>query len=401
MIDEMILQEYDIDRRILKEAELRIKEVLDYSADDHNIFTPWQLCFDMLGSVDIRNEHGVLVIGNLEFIFLLKRKIALDNVWFMTPCAVKKKTAIALGVDPKHILKMTYNIKELDVMKFDYVIQNPPYNPKAQWKKFVELGMDLVKDDGKMIIIHPATWRESSKYKKLAEKIKNGISELHIMDYEAFKENKVATKTDWYVWQKGYTGEQEVTYSNGEKAKFDLRMTEWILRIPPDSIPARILKKIISDKHNGLIKKDMGHNLPIHNPNGLYKLCGGANNGTGWTVGNFVLTDVPTEHQFENKVVISYTGKPRAHFFSKDDAIGVSRAIYWLTDNKSLPILINSKMFWKIIGIEIAFWHNGDPTQLSPWILESLNFDGLNVSTEEELYEFYKLTKEEISWINL
>ena len=34
------------------------------------------------------------------------------------------------------------------------------------------------------------------------------------------------------------------------------------------------------------------------------------------------------------------------------------------------------------------------------WLLKSLNFEGLTAQTEEELYEHYGLTQEEIDWIN-
>lgn len=394
-----------IEEKILKEAKLRIEKILNYSTDEHNIFTPWKLCIDMLNSVEINDKHDVLVIANLEFIFLLNKRLgSLNNIWFMTPCETKEKTAVALGVNPKHIIKMTYNLKDLNGMKFDYVIMNPPYNPNAIWSKFVELGMDLIKDDGKMIAIHPATWRESTKYKKLADRIKNGISELHINDYNYFKIETEGLRTDWYVWQKGYDGVSLMTYSNGDVDKLDLRKTEWLLRIPMDSIPARILKKITSNKKHNKLIVEKGHD-PLykqHDSNGRYKQCGLAGNGTGWCNGNFGLTNKPSKHQFESKVVICYVGHLRAHFFSKNDAVGVLRANYWLTDNESLPLLLNSKMIWKLLlelfdpGGKKQRWDAG-----TIMFFQSLNFENLNVTSEEELYQHYKLTEEEIQWIQL
>lgn len=47
--------------------------------------------------------------------------------------------------------------KRLDGMKFDTIIQNPPYN-KTLHLDFFEKGLDLLTDTGKMVIIEPATW---------------------------------------------------------------------------------------------------------------------------------------------------------------------------------------------------------------------------------------------------
>ena len=42
-------------------------------------------------------------------------------------------------------------------MKFDYIIQNPPYN-KSLHLDFLEKGLDLLTEKGRMVIIEPATW---------------------------------------------------------------------------------------------------------------------------------------------------------------------------------------------------------------------------------------------------
>ncbi len=291
-------------------------------------------------------------------------------------------------------------------MKFDVVISNPPYNPNSIWKKFVELQIFLLKADGKMVTIHPSAWREHSKHNDFFKKLNQGIEELHICDYESFKENKVAVKTDWYIYSKNYQGQQKVFYSNGDNEILDLKNIDKIFRISTQSIPFSIISKILSKIDNGGILLGTGYH-PLykkHIDTGEYKQCGTEGRGTNWTKGDFSLTEEPSEHQFENKVVISYAGKPRAQFFSKKDEIGVVRAHYWLTDNQSLPLLLNSKMLWKIICKIVdpddgQFKTHGQMPQIPGWILKSINFDGLTATTEEELYKHYKLTQEEINWI--
>jgi predicted methyltransferase len=85
-------------------------------------------------------------------------------------------------------------------MKYDIIIQNPPYNPNALWKRFVTKGIDELSEDGLMLVIHPDSWRWSTRHKKLFDHIKVHISELHIMDYSAFP--GVAISTDWYLYHK-------------------------------------------------------------------------------------------------------------------------------------------------------------------------------------------------------
>ena len=79
--------------------------------------------------------------------------------------------------------------------KFDFIIQNPPYN-KTLHIDFFNKGLDLLSDTGKMVIIEPATWlielrqnigeKKSSQMKKyiaLKERIKGHVSKVIIENY--------------------------------------------------------------------------------------------------------------------------------------------------------------------------------------------------------------------------
>lgn len=65
-----------------------------------------------------------------------------------------------------------YEYSKATNMKFDYIIQNPPYKGSLHLD-FLEKGLDLLKEDGKMVIIEPATWlinvRKNGKAKKYDE----------------------------------------------------------------------------------------------------------------------------------------------------------------------------------------------------------------------------------------
>lgn len=79
--------------------------------------------------------------------------------------------------------------------KFDFIIQNPPYN-KTLHLDFFNKGLDLLSDTGKMVIIEPSTWlielrqniadKKSSQMKKyiaLKERIKGHVSKVVIENF--------------------------------------------------------------------------------------------------------------------------------------------------------------------------------------------------------------------------
>lgn len=391
--------------------EKKIKELVKKIDEKNYIYTHLNLCNDMINSLPNLN-CDILVIRNIEYVYVLHLKgINMSNVYYSTNCETKKKIAIHLGVNENNISNLQYNNKDIFVnfkMKFDVVIQNPPYNPNSIWKKFVELGISLLKDEGHMAIIHPSDWRDSSKHEKLCLHLKEHISELHINDFEIWKEQKVATRTDWYVYSKQKITETIVFYPSNDIVKFNLKNYNKILRISPNNIAFSILEKLTNNKLNGVVLQGRTGYHPLYkkhdNINGIYRQCGTEGKGTNWTTGDFSLTTEPNENQFLNKVVMSYCGKPRAQYFSSDENIGVVRANFWITDNKSLPILLNSKMLWKLICKIVDPDKNmykpyGTMAGIPNWFLEKLNFDNLNVSCEQELYDHYRLTQEEIDWI--
>jgi len=76
----------------------------------------------------------------------------------------------------------------LGYMKFDYIIQNPPYNGQQNlFVKFFNKGLSLLSENGKMVIIGPATWlvniRKNGKakdYDELKDVIKDHVVSIKI-----------------------------------------------------------------------------------------------------------------------------------------------------------------------------------------------------------------------------
>lgn len=62
------------------------------SKDAHSIYTPLELCEEMINSIDDYDDKTILVISNIEFLIVLKQKLVdMNNVHYSTSCSVKKK----------------------------------------------------------------------------------------------------------------------------------------------------------------------------------------------------------------------------------------------------------------------------------------------------------------------
>lgn len=190
-----------------REAELRIKSVLTkWSDDTHNVFTPFELCDEMLDKLpELNRNQKIMVMFNLEFLYVLKERINnLENVSFLTPCENKAKVAEAMGVKKNNVYFYSYNKKEIknieNMSKFDCVIQNPPYK-KSLHLKFLELGFDVIKDDGKMVIVNPSSWLillREGKTKQKYDAIKNKIHK-YVKHVEFFSAQKWFNNISLYM----------------------------------------------------------------------------------------------------------------------------------------------------------------------------------------------------------
>lgn len=75
---------------------------------------------------------------------------------FLKKGGIKNKKPFKLFFGNKEELQQGINEKYKD-MKFDYIIQNPPYNGSMHLD-FFQYGLDKLNEGGKMVIIEPATW---------------------------------------------------------------------------------------------------------------------------------------------------------------------------------------------------------------------------------------------------
>lgn len=157
------------DNEIIKSLE----KIYSVSEDPHSIYTPLDLCDEMISSIT-KLEGNILVISNLEFLITLKRKgIDMNTVHYTVSCEYKKSVAVQLGLDLNNIYELNYNSKEIDLgikdMKFDVIIANPPYN-RGLHLKFLNKTLDYLNYNGELIFIHPSEWLVQKKQTSTTKK---------------------------------------------------------------------------------------------------------------------------------------------------------------------------------------------------------------------------------------
>jgi hypothetical protein len=141
------------------------------------------------------------LINRLKDIILdekLRKKHILENMLYMSE--INKKNCFLMkqifDINDNYKLNI-YNgdslnvdlLKEWDIENFDIIIGNPPYNPdvsennsKGQiiWPFFVKKSIDLLKNKGLLLFIHPPNWRKPKH--ELHELMFNNIQYLKILD---------------------------------------------------------------------------------------------------------------------------------------------------------------------------------------------------------------------------
>ena len=150
--------------------------------DDYIISKIYDKLYDGLKDVIIdENERRHHILDNMIY------GISLSNA----KTRLVKQCSMIKNIYTKNILEDDLS----DMPKFDFIIQNPPYN-KSLHLDFFNKGLDLLSDTGKMVIIEPSTWlielrqniaeKKSSQMKKyiaLKERIKGYVSKVVIENF--------------------------------------------------------------------------------------------------------------------------------------------------------------------------------------------------------------------------
>lgn len=151
----------------IAKAEIFIKDILRESGDDHDKFTPFHLCEQMLAKLS-SISGAILVVANLEFLYTAVRQgIDCSRLFFATPNNMKAQAAEQMHIAGVYKYNRIITSQDTHDMKFDAVIMNPPYHGRGQlYQQFFNCGVDLLRPGGSIVALHPSTVYYTNKGNK-------------------------------------------------------------------------------------------------------------------------------------------------------------------------------------------------------------------------------------------
>jgi site-specific DNA-methyltransferase (adenine-specific) len=305
--------------------------------------------------------------------------------------------------------------------KFDIILGNPPYNKDGAgkgggvfWKPFVYKSLEILRNEGYILMIHPTGWRKPVSMRASAGDIweifkKNNLIFLKITDEKIPNFPKV----DYYVLKKSNIQQSTKVINQFEKNP-STKISVNLYNLP--FIPHLINDEVISIMNKLLKKKGEKFNITY---NQKIKPKKGEKTSIGIPHAHYF--DIITKkYQEKNalyknnpdyllvpKIIMTYSGgkKPAnlyAKYFSKE--IGTTNNTMYQVITKADNInniitFLNSKLIYFILKI----------TQYSPLHQYKNEFNILNmfakpndgtIITDEDIYDYYKLTRSERALIN-
>lgn len=359
----------------------------------HDIHTPRELVENILSQIpDVNDNKTILVLFNVEFIISLvyTYKVNTGNITFYSDHENKTKMAQRMGV--KVITTLETN------MKFDVIVGNPPYQsnndkgtnqPKSHnlWSKFVDKAFGLALNDGYISFVTPDSWM-SPNSKVLKEFKENSMIWV---DTDVSKYFTVGSSFTAWVVQKN----KKTPWVNIDNLKVNLSTLNYLPRNFSNTYP--IHNKVIN---SSLPKIDVLCDTTCHSDYKHGKLSKTQDKTfkykTYHTNAQIRYSKIKSKDFDKQKIVWTLSGyfKP----FYDDGTLGTTEVCqYILVSNQkeaeNILSYLDSKLYKFIITT--GKWSGF----LNGKVLASVPKLQNKKWSDEELYQHFGLTQEEIDYI--
>ena len=411
------MAKYKIDALVEKEL-LKMRKTHQDGKSLQTYYTPLSLVGEMLDRLPKLSNKKVLVVGSSEIYFLLQHLVNEGHIvgldlHFLTDMEELRGVRNVIVTDFKNISNFKLN------MRFDIVIGNPPFQDgdrkdKANklWPFFVRFGDSVLEEEGFLCLIHPINWiiptadigKGPSGFSILRDLFKKNQLIYANLDSDGIRSKyfpKIGSKFSYYVMQKVEATTPTEFQTATETFYVDLSSVESIPKVVTGAAFS-ILSKLRSVPSFSFL--DQNHEIATDGKNkGNNSTQGMKEPSTEFTFknyhtpaggGTFRYSNRPHSKAHLPKVMISLSGK---YIPTPDEGeMGYTGMVLtYLTDNPKLVAEILSKKIYKFY-VEMEK-HSGFVPR--PQVLSLPKVDTTRPWTDQELYEHFDLTQEEIDLI--
>lgn len=333
-----------------------------------------------------------------------------DSMYLNDKYSVFTKEAYNKGY--KNVIKQDFMEWESN-MKFDIVIGNPPYEAATKegrkdqannlWSKFTNKSMSLVKDGGYVSLITPTSWLSPAAD---IGKGKHGTRffeayfqryKTHVLNVnECAKHFNVGSTFSYFVLEKTESNNFNTRVIT-EEDDFTINLNT-ISYLPKSMNPLSIgiNKKVLEQTEKfGIVgnnlpetriemkkEKDSKFNVPCYNTP--------AKGGTYW------YSQQPIDTANKAKVIISISGNYVPIYDQGGKSFTGMCLAYYLKNNDNMDSI---RSFLESKLIKFVLSENKYTGWVSPVVSELPNIDKTKLWTDQDLYNYFSLTQEEVNYI--
>jgi len=368
-------------------------------------YTPIPLIRKMIGkNINLDKNARIAVLYTIEAAFYLKYKGFSD----ITLTSLEYDEKLEKFAEYYGFKYNTIEQLEKDQMKFNFIIGNPPYQKHKKgkrgtsvqlWPEFINKCKELITHDGVISLITPAIWLKNPK--KYFNQFNLTFVNLDVGKY--FQD--IHTTTSWFNIKKEHQNNQ-VNVINTEGKEIEVGYTS--LKVLVNEVST---KNLLTQTHKNILKKYFSK------PGISFCVGSGLSINTDYSENKSSIFQYPTIYSTAAKRRHLFAKKPtnginelklcmaricdlsskNAEWFLPITELGAGWQMFYLVGEKTYltnlqQILINSKVF-NFIDKNTRY---GRYTKIYKHI-PKLDFS--KYWTDQELYEYFNLTQEEINLI--